>query len=91
MPAKEGYSDTVLDYSKDVALNSVKKVSGQVHSDAFKKATFQLHSNNFGLKQLSNTVKTKVLQNKVILKFKKQFACVAMHFLVMSRVHVTSF
>ena len=29
-----------------------------MRSDAFKKASLQLHSNNFGLKQLSTTIKT---------------------------------
>ena len=38
-----------------------------MHRDAFKKISLQLHSNNFGLKQLSSSVKsfiTKALKYK---------------------------
>ena len=47
----------------------------------------QLHSDSFGLKQLSTTIKTFIttaLEYKAILKLLKQFVRVAMHFLVMS-------
>ena len=46
-----------------------------MHSNAFKRRlAFQLHSNNFGLKQLSTIVKkfyTKALKYEAVLKFKK--------------------
>ena len=68
---------------------SVIKVSGQMCSNTFKRrlVALQLHSNNFGLTQLATTVKsfiTKELGCEAILKFKKQFLCIATNFLVMS-------
>ena len=45
-----------------------------MHSEIYKKASLQLHSNNFGLKQFSIIVKSviiKALEYKAILKFKK--------------------
>ena len=59
MPAKEDYGDMVL-ATEGLPKRwsaSVIKVSGQIHSNAVEKTSLQLHSNNFGLKQLSTIVK----------------------------------
>ena len=62
MPANENWGDMVL-VTKGLPERqnaSFIKVSGRMHSDAFKRApwSLQFHSNNFGLKQLSTIIKT---------------------------------
>ena len=61
MPAKENQGDTVLATKglPERRSTSFIKVSQRMRNDAFKKkASLKLHSNNFGLKQLSTISKT---------------------------------
>ena len=98
MPAKEYEGDVVL--ATEGLLNSSKMEYFGYKDECcvvtyLKKGSFQLHSNNFGLKQFSTTVKsfiTKALEYKANLNFKKIICMHCFGFLVMNpSIHMTSF